>query len=93
MKTKDSIEQVVRESIAEVVGERELSVNANLLDTETGIVPVNFLYIFDLLEKKLCLPVCEIFVDHGYDVMTITGLTDALFKLDSDCIQLANETE
>ena len=44
-------------------------------------MPVNFLYIFEILKNELELPVYKIFENHTYQVMTIDNLANAFMEL------------
>ena len=81
MHTKHEIELCIRDTIVKVTGVTELLGEDSLIDKNVGIMPVNFLYIFDILEKQLELPICNIFKTNSYDVMCINNLTDAIYKL------------
>lgn len=81
MNSKEDIENIIRNAVKDVLGITSLDKSASLIDRDLAIVPVNFLYIFEILEKGLQLPVYNIFIDHTYEVMTIEKLTNALFEL------------
>ena len=53
----------------------------NLLDNRLNIRPADFLYIFDLLEKKLHVPAADILRDHDHTIMEVGAMGDALLKL------------
>lgn len=80
MHSKEAIERTIRLAIKDVTGITELKINESLIDREMGIIPANFLYIFDILEKKLQLPTYDIF-NHTFEVMTVENLTNSLFEL------------
>ena len=79
--TREEIEVMVREVVKDVTGVETRSPDASLIDRETGIIPADFLYIFDQLEQKLRAPVCGIFEEYTYEVMTVRNLADALYDL------------
>lgn len=81
MITKEQIEKSIRDAILKVTGKKDLGSLDSLIDKDMGIMPVDFLYIFDILEKELNLPVCKIFENNGYDVMCVNNLTDAIYSL------------
>ena len=81
MLTKEQIEKTIRDAVCEVTGKKDFSSSDSLIDKDMGIMPVDFLYIFDILEKVLKLPVCKIFENNGYDVMCVKNLTDAICSL------------
>lgn len=71
----------IKDAVWKVTGITIESEEISLLDTKLDIPPADFLYIFDILEKNLELPVTEIFQDSNYIVMKVNNLSDALFKL------------
>ena len=81
MHTKETIEKTIRETIKTVTNADELDSYVSLVDRSIDIIPADFLYIFSILEEKLQLPTSDIFKDCTYEVMTISGLTDALSDL------------
>ena len=81
MLTKEQIEKSIRDAVCEVTGKKDFGSLDSLIDKDSGIMPVNFLYIFDILEKELNLPVCKVFENNGYDVMCVKNLTDAIYSL------------
>jgi hypothetical protein len=83
MNTRESIEHKIREAVGDVTGTTNLDKNVSLIDRAALIIPVCFLYIFDILEKSLELPVYDIFTNHSFEVMTVENLTDALFELET----------
>ncbi|SHH84864.1 hypothetical protein SAMN02745823_01176 [Sporobacter termitidis DSM 10068] len=82
MNSKEVIENTIRDAVKDVTGITNLEKDASLIDRELAIIPACFLYIFDILEKKLELPVYNIFKDHTFEVMTVENLTNALFELE-----------
>ena len=79
--TKKEIMELIRKVVFEVTGKKVESKEISLLDTRLGINPADFLYIFDLLEKELGIPVVEILKDHNYTVMKIDNMCEALLGL------------
>lgn len=77
--TKEEIRKCIIDVVKEVT-HQEIE-NENLLDSRLGIHPVDFLYIFDLLEKELKLPVIKIIDVSDYNVMQIDRLCDAIWNL------------
>lgn len=67
--TQDEIIEMIKNTILEVTGVRIVSDTDNLLDTKYDINPAEYLYVFDVLEKKLQLPVTDIFKDSDYTIM------------------------
>jgi hypothetical protein len=82
MHSKEAIEKTIREAVKDVTGIAFLEKDASLIDRELDIIPANFLYIFDILEEKLQLPIHDVLINHTFEVMTVENLTDALFKLE-----------
>ena len=80
--TKEQLENLIRETVRDVTGKVIDSPDTSLIDRALGIDPADFLYIFDQLEKELHAPVHTVFTDHGYEVMTVGGLSEALLKLE-----------
>jgi len=81
MQTKEVIQAAIYDAVREVTGISHFEKNASLIDKDLRIGPASFLYIFDILEKQLQVPACDIFQNHTYEVMTISNLTEALFAL------------
>ena len=81
MRTKEEIEKAIRHTLSSFVEGGDIDENASLLDREAGIVPVDFLYIFDELEKSLELNVHSIFESNTYQVMTVRMLTEEIHTL------------
>ena len=81
MRAKEDIEKVLRRVLSDFVTGDDIGMDASLLDREIGIAPVDFLYIFDALEKELSLNVHSILENNTYHVMTIRMLTDAIFNM------------
>lgn len=81
--TLKDIEIIIKETVWEVTHIKVPSSEISLLDTSLSINPADFLYIFDLLEKKLNKPVSDIFKSHPYSVMKVHCLAHALLELPS----------
>ena len=77
------IERTIRDVIYEVTGNDNIDADMLLVGKDISIHPAFFIYIFDILEKKLKLPVFSIFRDFSYEVMTIRNLVTAFTKLGS----------
>lgn len=82
MYSKEGIEKAIREAVKDVTGITIFDKDTSLIDSKMNILPAQFLYIFDLLEKKLQIPVHDIYIKQTFEVMTVGNLTDALFELD-----------
>ena len=81
MLQRSQLEQIVRDTVYEVVGVRIDDRDQHLLSDKSRIFPVDFLYIFDRLEKQLHCPVYTILQQHDYSVLTIANLASALEAL------------
>lgn len=81
MYAKKEVIELIRKVVFEVTGNKVESDGMSLLDTRLGINPVDFLYIFDLLEKELEVPAVDILKDHDYTVMRIDNMSEALLAL------------
>ena len=57
------IVELIKKIVFDVTKIEIISSEENLLSTKLDINPVDFLYIFDELEKRLNIPVVEIFVN------------------------------
>lgn len=77
--TKEEIKKYIIDIVKEVT-QQEIE-NENLLDSRLAIHPVDFLYIFDLLEKELKLPVIKVMEASDYNIMQIDRLCDAIWNL------------
>jgi hypothetical protein len=81
MNTKDSIMTLIRKTVSDVTGISDFENDTSLIDGSLPIAPVNFVYIFNALEKTLNLPVHDILKDHTFNVMTVENLADAILAL------------
>lgn len=81
MYSKSFIEQAIREAVYKVTGIKDLEKDRSLIDRDMNIMPANFLYIFEILEEELRLPVCQIFIGNSYEVMCVENLTNAIYSL------------
>ena len=78
---REEIKVIIRNAIIQVTGLDNLDGKTSLISKELGIIPVNFLYIFEILKNELELPVYKIFENHTYQVMTIDNLANAFMEL------------
>ena len=78
---REEIKVIIRNAIIQVTGLDNLDGKTSLISKEMGIMPVNFLYIFEILKNELELPVYKIFENHTYQVMTIDNLANAFMEL------------
>lgn len=79
--TKREMIDLIRETVYEVTKVRVDEQESNLLDTRFHIHPADFLYIFDLLEKKLKIPAVNILIGRNYTIMRIDHMSEALIGL------------
>jgi hypothetical protein len=80
MRTKRDIEEVICTTIEKVTGTLISDYNTNLLGKHIGILPANFLYIFEILRIELELPVYEVLEKASFSVMTIANLAFEFHK-------------
>lgn len=83
MFSKEAIRQKIKTAIVDVSDWDSVGFDESLISKDSRIIPANFLYIFDQIEKALNIPVCKIFETHSHNVMTINNLTDAFYTLQS----------
>lgn len=79
--TKKDIRNLIRKIVFDVTKVHVESENTSLLDTRLKIHPADFLYIFDLLEKELHIPVVNIFIDQDYTIMRVDRMSEAILGL------------
>ena len=78
---KKILQSLITEVIYEVSNISLDSMDINLLDSRLNMKPSDFIYIFDILEKKTGLPVVDLFKNHDYTIMTVENITNAMFQL------------
>lgn len=81
MFTKETISQMLKAVIADVSGWDSVGLDESLISKDSRIMPVDFLYIFDQIEKKMNIPVCKIFESKSHEVMTINNLSEDFFNM------------
>ena len=74
------IEKLVLESVKEIFGKVPEGRDKNLIIFAKACNRnlVDFLYVFERLEKKVGIPIASILERRSYSVMTIHGLTKAI---------------
>jgi len=77
------IQNIIRDAVEAVTGITNYSNDASLIDRELAIIPAKFLYIFEIIEQRLHVPLSEIFIKHSFEVMTVENLTSAIMELES----------
>jgi len=88
-KSKEDIKKAIREAVRAVTGIEGLEDTDSLVDRDLGIAPVNFLYIFDILEKDLQIAVCEVLETITYQVMTIESLATAISHIKTESLTVS----
>lgn len=78
---KSDLTEMIQKIVYEVTQIWVDSEKTNLLDTKLGICPEDFLYIFDLLEKKLHVPAADILIGRSYCIMEMDAMSEALLEL------------
>lgn len=81
MKSMNNIEASIRKAIAQVVNITDIDGDIYLVSRDLGIFPADFIYIFDIIENDVGLPVYSIFEGNNYEVMTINNLVRAIYEL------------
>ena len=73
----------IRECVIDVMKEVTLCEikDGSLIDKNLGIHPADFLYIFEILEDKLKVPIVEILMNSDYTVMQLDKFCNALWEL------------
>ena len=78
---KQELIQLIKQTVYEVTNVKVEDENMNLLDNRLAIQPADFLYIFDLLEKELHVPVSDLLKNYDHTVMEVGAMSDALSEL------------
>ena len=81
MDREEYIKGVIKQSISIVTGKEGMDNNQNLLDSKIGVFPADYIYIFNMLEKKLGVPVFCLLEKYDHTVMTINNLAIAINEL------------
>ena len=81
MYTKEAIRETIRFAVKKVTGIKDIDDDMFLGDETLKIAPANFIYIFDIIEKQLELPIHKVVETHSFMVMTINNLATATFEL------------
>ncbi len=79
--SKQELMKLIQQTVYEVTKIQVKQMDTNLLDTRLLIHPADFLYIFDILEKKLNVPAADILKNHDYTVMRVDVMSEALLEL------------
>ena len=78
----NEIEAAIIEAVKEVSGGYQVTdKDMHLLDDSIPMPIVNYLYVFDMLEKKLDLPVVKVLEANDYTVFTVRNLAREISKL------------
>ena len=84
MVTYETIENNIREAIESVTCIRIIDGDTSLISKDMDIAPSDFLYIFDILERKLQINVHAVLAASTYQVMTVRNLSGAIFDMGGD---------
>ena len=76
---KRDLVRLIQNTVYEITEIQLDSEKVNLLDVD--ICPVDFLYIFDTLERKLHVPAVNILIGQTYQVLEIDAMSEALLEL------------
>lgn len=76
---KSDLVRLIQNTVYEITEIQLESEKMNLLDMD--ICPVDFIYIFDLLERKLHVPVVNILIGSSYQILEIDAMSKALLEL------------
>lgn len=79
--TEAEIAKIIIETVYKVTHIPIKTEEISLLDTQLDINPADFLYIFDILEKRFGFEVGDILKSSNYDVMYIPNLSKAIMQL------------
>ncbi len=78
----NEIETAIIDAVKEVSGGYKVTDrDMHLLDDSIPMPIVNYLYVFDILEKKLDLPVVKVLETNDYTVFTVRNLAREISKL------------
>ena len=86
MNHNENIENTIKNVISDVTSITINDTNQNLVGKNSHIMPSDFLYIFEILEQKYNVQLCNIFTTHGYEIMTIKNLANAIIELKNDVL-------
>ncbi len=81
--SEKEIEHIIEEAVWKVTGRRLPSSETSLLNTDMDIPVVDFLYVFDLLEKELGLSITDILKTADYTVMSPHNLAKEFCRIQS----------
>ena len=81
MKTIQELEKMIAATIKEICDVEVKDPDRHLLSDEIKIPIVDYLYVFDSLEKQLALPVTKVFENNDYTVFTLHNLAQEIYKL------------
>lgn len=74
----EQMEQTIREIIEEILEGQIKDMDVHLLSDNLRGRLVDWLYVFDALEKKLGYPVAQVLEDHDYTIFTVHNLAQAI---------------
>jgi hypothetical protein len=77
----EQLEHVVSAAIYHVTSKDIADHDQHLLNDAVRVQMVDFLYVFETLEKELNLPVADILKDNDFSVFTIRNLAKEILRL------------
>jgi len=75
------IRSIVRKAVVEVTRDTDICDDANLLERDGSIMPADFLYIFDIIEKNISFSVNKFFAECTIADMTIENIARTVYEL------------
>ena len=78
MMSKAETVKIITDAVREVTDIEIKSPDTNLLGRDVGIIPADFLYIFDIVEKRTGRDMCGVIADAHYTIMTPNNLAEAI---------------
>lgn len=76
MQIEDIIVETINKNTQKVIDNKDM----HLLSDKLKIPVVEYLYVFDELEKKLDFPVAKIFEKNDYTVFTVHNFANAIWN-------------
>ena len=81
MKTVKDLENMIISTIQDTCGVEITDRNQHLLSDAVKIPTVDYLYVFDSLEKQLNIPVTKVLEQNDYTVFTVHNLACEIEKM------------
>lgn len=79
MPDQNTIVNIITDAVLEITGIEISNPDTNLLSRDIGIIPADFLYILDIVEKRTCKNVYTLIENSHYTIMTPNNLANALY--------------